>query len=266
MLKSIIVIISIVFFTSCAGIPKESVLIKSDNDANQISWLGKTWIENGNLYAGGISSECDTLQQARQQAYTDALTKIAEYSGISVSNNNAVFLNNSYSGMTSHSDILLDKTFLSKALIKDFKYNKTKSSKFVGYILVQYDMRLIEEEKARKNKNEENKKKEIADRKKFGSIKIIAPKNLNLIVTDLKEFLQNEGYLIRNDGKVANLSLVDEEYIEKDGGFTATIKTELNLNDRLIVSRSSGFGISKKDAFRDAVRQWLNYFKDDYFR
>ncbi|MDR3049529.1 MAG: hypothetical protein LBV16_06835 [Elusimicrobiota bacterium] len=261
--KILTILIIAAFLGACASAPKKAVL-NDDSNPRNLTWLGKTWAEGSTLYAGGISGESDNLQQARQQAYSDALRKIAEYSGITVSNNAffAVSANNASSSDLSNMSV--EETSLSKAQIKEFEYGKTQTGKFVGYALVQYDMRLLEEEKKRKEELEKQRKQEMENRKKLGKLAIIAPQKLNLLVPDLKQFLQSEGYLIAETGDSITVSLINEEYIEKGNLWLATIKTEFNLKDKIIVSQASGVGKTKYEALTEAVKRWIDYFKDDY--
>lgn len=255
-----------VLLGACFNAPKRaaSPILEDNSPAREVSWLGTTRVEGSTLYSSGISGECSTLQQARQEAYNDALRKIAEYAGITISNNSVLFLNSSQSNISAFTNMTVEETALSKTVIKEFEYNKNAGGKYIGYILVQYDLKLLDEEKKRKAEIEKKKREIIDNRRKIGIMTINTPPSLYLIASDLGRFLQSEGYLIGQQGKPINVSLIDEEYIERAGGWTATLKTELNLNGTIIVTRSSGFGSDKQKAFNEAARQYINYFKDDY--
>ncbi|MDR0822838.1 MAG: hypothetical protein LBN20_03545 [Endomicrobium sp.] len=262
-LKISIIFVIAAVLGACATAPKTAVL-NDDTNPRNLSWLGKTWAEGSLLYAGGISGECDNLQQARQQAYTDALRKIAEYAGMTISNSSFFALSANGSNMADYSNMSLEETSLSKAQIKEFEYSKTTIGKFVGYALVQYDTKLLDEEKKRKAELEKQRQEEIANRRKLGKLAIIAPKSLTILVSDLKQFLQQEGYLISEDGAPITVAIIDEEYIARSGGWTATVKTEFNLNGRIISTQASGFGKTKQEALIESTRRWIDYFKDDY--
>ncbi|MDR3244161.1 MAG: hypothetical protein LBT79_05375 [Elusimicrobiota bacterium] len=265
--KIVIIFIIAAFLGACVSSPKRAALNDgSFNKKDLPSWIGKTWTQTPFLYAGGISGECAALQQARQEAYIDALRKVAEYGGMSISNE-AFFVTHSENvNVSDFVNMSIEETALSKAQITEFEYSKTSEGKFVGYVLLQYDMNIIEAEKKRKEELEKQRKQELENRKKLGSFYVSAPQSLSLLVPDIKSFFQKEGYLIADSGRPITVTLIDDEYIERSGGWTATIKTEVNFNSKIIITQASGFGKNKKEAFNEAVRRWLNYFKDDYLK
>jgi hypothetical protein len=92
--------------SACSSIQKEP------------AWLGKTWQDGKSFFFSGISGECYSLQEAKEQAYINALTKVSEYVGVYIYKDIKILSNDIVSIDTA--PICLQRTLSNKALLMEF--------------------------------------------------------------------------------------------------------------------------------------------------
>ena len=249
----ICIFLAVSFFGACAAPQKEPV------------WLGKTWQEGSKFFFSGISGECSTLQESKEQAYINAMIKAAEYVGVSVNTKTKQTLTNDGADLESLTGLSAEEVFLTQASIKEFVYNKTEDKMFTGYILIEYNKNLLEEEKKRRDELERQRLQKIADRKKLGALSVKMPAAISSINGEVKHFLQQQGYITGEEGTPLVFTLVDENYsVSMQSIFVCGIKIDIQFKDDVKSYSSTGFGKDKGTALGDALKQWMEEFKTKY--
>ncbi|MDR3244162.1 MAG: hypothetical protein LBT79_05380, partial [Elusimicrobiota bacterium] len=207
----------------------------------------------------------NSLKEAKEKAYIDALIKIAQYLGISVSDKTIYSLNADFSSIDAKSKTEVKDTFLSQVIIKEFQWTKNKYN-FVGYILLEIPKNLLEKEKARKEAEEKKRQKTISDRKNLGAFSIqVNTKEIQILIPDIKSHLQACGYTILNEGIPIKVNLIEGRFNESQGGiYSYELNIEINFNNDVKTISSKGFGNSRDNAKSDAYKTWLENFREIY--
>jgi hypothetical protein len=247
LIKSIIVFGLIILIGACSSLRQEP------------SWLGKTWVEGSNYYFSGISSDSNSLQEAKEQAYMNAIIKAAEFVGMTINNKTVQTINSNYDDINSKTNLSIQDTFLSQAIIKEFQYTKTDNKKFVGYALIEYNRSSLEQEKRRQAELETQKQNKIAERKKLGTFTISTNSpSLNILLPDIKKHLQAQGYTIGNSGKTISISLIERRFsISQNDIYSCHLNISIEINGQIQIIKSAGYGKNKEISQADANKQWI---------
>lgn len=243
-------------------------------------WVGKSWISGQNLYFSGISELSDSLKKAKELAYNDAVSNAAKYLGIKVSNQTDSKIKNNDITLTDKTSTLLEDTFISYAVIKDF-YFEEKNNKYIAYILLEIDKDVLAKEQKRKDDIKQEKKEEIKkeyilieENKKSGEYKLIIPKQLNNIKYDIQNLFQNAGYVITNkftkdeDIKKIQVKVIDEQVNNViDDMFSYEIKISVKFNNKSFILNSKkisedNVNMAKKLVCNDILKQLKEKLKN----
>ncbi len=239
--------------SACSSIQKEP------------AWLGKTWQDGKSFFFSGISGECYSLQEAKEQAYINALTKVSEYVGVYINTKTIKILSNDIVSIDSSTDLSSENIFLTQAFIKEFKY--VKSGKlFTGYILIEYNNNLLENEKKRRADLEKEKQAKIEKRKKIGIITVnILNSSIYNLDGEIKHFLHDEGYFTGTNGIPLTFKLITEQISKsKQNIFICKIKIDICFRNEVKSYSSTGYGNDKRQAVNDAHTQWVKIFKENF--
>lgn len=229
------------------------------------AWTGKTWQEGNSFFFSGISGECFSLQEAKEHAYINALRKVSEYVGVTITIKTIKILNNDNINIDSSTDLSSQDIFLTQALIKEFNYTK-KDGKFTGYILIEYNNNLLKDEKKRRAILEEEKRIKIENRKKIGIITVnVLNSSISNLNGEIKYFLHNEGYVLGENGIPLVFKLVTEQ-INKSTQNIFICKTKIDISFKNEVKSFSavGYGNDRNQAIDDAHHQWIKIFKENF--
>ncbi|MDR3048334.1 MAG: hypothetical protein LBV16_00585 [Elusimicrobiota bacterium] len=244
----IIIILGIAFLAAaCSALRQEP------------AWIGKTWSEGNYYYFSGISSDGNSLQEAKEQAYMNAVIKAAEFVGMTINNKTTQNLNSNYDNINSQTNLSIQDTFLSQAIIKEFKYTKTNDKKFVGYALIEYKKSILEQEKNRRTDIEAQKQKKIAERKKMGVFTIISNFQNPPLLTSIKKHLQEQGYTISGGGnKIIQVSLIEQRFsISANDIHSCHINVSIEIDGEIQTINSTGYGKDKESAQADAHKRFI---------
>jgi hypothetical protein len=267
---SLVLITLTIFFAACASVPQK-VVVTADEGASKTSpdWAGKTWSQGNAFFFSGISDMAGSVYEARQQAYSDALTKAAEYIGVSLNNTTSQFLDNNFDSMNAQTSLTIEETKLSQGIIKDFKYTQS-NGKFTGFILMEYSKKDLDEEKQRQLDLIEKKKAAIAARKNIGEVAVSAPQNLKEMIPALKQFLQKQGYLVGDNGKAFATIKEISSSTQRANQFSMVcfLNLEINFNGQIFNFTSRGYGTDETQALINAktAKQWLSVFEDLFIK
>jgi hypothetical protein len=261
-------------FASCAhtgAAQREKITANSDLAQNQTSnppvWAGKTWAQGNSYFFSGMSSPSESLYDARQSAYSNALASVSQFLGMTISNNTTQIIGNDYSGINAQTNISSQDTNLVNGIVKDFQYSKT-NDKFTGYILLEYSKQDIDDEKKRQADLEKKKLEMIAARKKIGILNVQAQVGVEQMIPALKQFLQSQGYLVGDNGKVAVLIKQISQNTERANpySFVCFLNVEIDINGQIFTFTSRGYGSNESAAIKNArdSKQWLPIFEETF--
>lgn len=230
-------------------------------------WLGKTWQQGKSFFFSGISGECHSLQEAKEQAYINALTKVSEYVGVYINTKTIKILSDDTVSIDSSTDLSSEDIFLTQAFIKEFEYRKS-DNKFTAYILIEYDNNLLESEKKRRADLEKAKELKKEAHKKIGKIavRILNPSICDL-TGEIKHFLHNDGYVVGESGIPLLFKVISEQVTESKSQqniFICKIKIDIIFKNNVQSYSSIGYGNTRNQAVNDAHAQWIKTFKE-YF-
>lgn len=253
-IKLVCIFFAVSLFGACATPQKEPV------------WLGKTWQEGSKFFFSGISGESSTLQESKEQAYINAMTKAAEYVGVSVNTKTKHTLSNDGADIESLTGLSAEDVFLTQASIKEFTYNKTGDKQFIGYILIEYNRNLLEDEKKRRDEIERQRLLKIADRKKLGPLSVNMPSSISRINGEVKHFLQQQGYIIGDENATPlKFTVIEEDYaVSMQSIFVCSVKIDIQFKNDVKSYLAKGYGKDKNQALDDALQQWTQEFKSKY--
>ena len=228
------------------------------------SWVGKTWIEGQKYFFSGISGECRTLKEAKDQSFLDGAVKAAQYIGMSISIRSETQNTQDKSLLDEQIRSQVSETFLSQAIVKEFVYTKTADGFFVGHSLIEYDNRVLQAEKRRRLDLEAERAKKLAERKKVGALSIRFSPTLNRISADIKEYFQAQGYLLGDKGIPVEIYLVEERFSKSlQNIHSCNLKIAVDFDGDVKVFEATGFGADKGRAQADAFKTWLALFKKE---
>jgi hypothetical protein len=255
--------LSILLLGACATHPKGP------------SWQGKSWEEGGNLYFSGISSETDTIQGVRQEAYNNAIADIADYLGVSL---NITSENSINSGFTDYQSVMESENqdvLLKQIHVKNFEYQKS-GKKYIGNILLEYNRKIMQEELARKEEarkkaeQEEPLKKEQEKeirkkRKNIGNIQVkLLPDTLNF-KTQLTNHLNGLGYAVTATGKIVLVKAADISCVPANGLWVCVLNLEVNFKNKISVYQAKGVGKDREQSLNNAGREVVKNFPQDFY-
>ncbi|MDR2708486.1 MAG: hypothetical protein LBC07_00720 [Elusimicrobiota bacterium] len=260
MFRTIVLLLAtgVLVFTSCTpAVPQGG---RGDSTSVQASkapdWAGKTWIDGNSYFFSGISGITDNLADARQQAYLDALSKAAQYLGISLDDTTQYIINSNVSSLNSSTNITTDQTQLTQGIIKDFQYTRNKNNSIVGYLLLVYNKSDIEREKRRKEQLAQQEKRRILDRAKF-RVSINTDERLDGLSAEVKEVFSKLGYQIASESDMLlNVKVADESYENvRNGMIMCVLKIEVSLGQKAQVLETFGYGKTREEAFQKAEQR-----------
>ncbi len=249
--------------------------------ANEIKdWVGKSWTAGNKLYFSGMSEPSESLKKAKELAYNDAVLNAAKYLGIKVSNKTKSEIKNNDISLRDQTSTLLDDTFISYAVIKEFDFNE-KNNKYVAYLLLEIDKDVLNKEQQRKNKLEQEKEEEIKkqdviinENKESGKYNLIISQKINSIKHDIQNIFENSGYIIENKTakdeniKKINVKVIDEQINNViDDMFSYSIKVSVKFNNKSFILKSEkvsedNVNIAKKLVYKDILRQLQEKLKN----
>jgi hypothetical protein len=231
-------------------------------------WAGKSWSEGGYHYFSGISGYRDSVSGAREQAYMDALSKAAQYIGVSVADMTSYNVNTDASSLNSSTVLSSRDVQLQEGVIKEFEYTKENKG-VVGYVLVQYNETALNKEKQR---HEDIQKKEQARVAARSSAPIFIEDNsgLSALAAAVKNVFSKMGYKVSDgddDGVPVELSLIDVDYQKtREGLVMCVIKAEVKLKNKLQVFEAFSYGKDDEAALDRAKQRVADIFGEEVDR
>ncbi|MDR2709392.1 MAG: hypothetical protein LBC07_05410 [Elusimicrobiota bacterium] len=243
---------AVLIFSSYAAAAAET---KGVQTAQAPSWAGKTWIDGNSYLFSGISGIADNLADARQQAYLDALSKAAQYLGISLSAATNYSVTSDASALNSSTNITTDQTQLTQGIIRDFQYTQDKNG-IVGYILIEYDKADIERERQRKEKVVEQEKRRLSERSKV-DIAINLDERLKDLAADIRTVFSKLGYkIVPESDTLLNVKIANESYQNvRNGMIMCVLKVEFSLGQKMQVLEAFAYGKTQEEAFQKTVQR-----------
>lgn len=259
--KPVLLLVMIALFGGCATYQKGPL------------WQGKSWSEGDNLYFSGISSEKNTIQEAKQEAYNNALTGIADYLGVTLnidSQNTISSQANDYKSymQAETKDVLVKQVYTTEFMYQSF------GNKYVGNILLEYNQKTMQQELARReealqqHQQEERLKKQqeqaIKDkRKNLGPIEVkINPADLD-IKNPLIKKLGELGYSLATEGKTLLVKITNTSYSQAKNLSTCQLSVEVNFEGQILGYQVKGFGKDQASALKNAVKELVREFPAD---
>ncbi len=238
-------------------------------------WQGRSWQEGGSLYFSGISSETESIQNARQEAYNNALSDIADYLGLNL---NVTSESSTYSQYSDYQSVLkaeTDDVLLKQIHVKNFEYQKI-GNRYVGNILLEYNQKNMKEEIARleevrkklemeKPLREQEEQKARQRRAAMGKVQV----NLSPIIltfrSQLISRLQSMGYDVVPVGKSLLVNASNISYEQTNGIWVCLMDFEVVFRNQVSVYSARGTGATKEQAFANANKDAALRFPTDFY-
>jgi hypothetical protein len=258
-----LVFIGIFFISACQKVPQR---FQEDQPAskNPPAWAGESWAESGLYYFSGISGFQDNLSEAREQAYANALSKAAQYIGVSVAEMTSYNVNANASSLNSSTVLSSRDVQIKEGAIKSFEY--TRDSKgFVGYVLLEYNKNALDKERQRHDLLQKKEMERVAARSAV-SIFIKDNSDLSALGAAAKNVFSKMGYKISNGdtGVPLELSLLNADYQNASRGLImCVIKVEVKLKDKLQVFEAVGYGKNNEIALDKAKQRAGDVFSKE---
>lgn len=243
MRKLILLICLAALGVGCASTPKTP------------SWAGKSWEDQNTLYFGGISSACQDQACAKNQAYQNAISALAEYVGTTVQVSTQSDLTNDTQQINARFASTTDNLPLGNIKTEQVAFSSEKAP-ITGYVLVS----IAKQEVARAKQKVEAAKKEAAEqqarRQAAGPLTVQGPEDWLDLTGKLEQFLRDNGYQTSTEGKPLTVRVVKfacQQGISMKQLKNCTLQVSTVLGSQRNSFTVKGYGRSEDTARANAI-------------